>query len=126
MLQRGDHVPHFEIRDVQGKTISYSTIWQRRNLVLVVLPPSDSDSTARYTSELVEAAAAFGPNTTLVITRDALPGLSAGAVVVADKWGEIIYVCDKYPVADLPSPRDLLDWISYVETKCPECEGEAR
>lgn len=126
MLQRGDQVPHFEVRDLTGQPISYSTIWQRRNLVLVVLPQSDSDSTTRYTSELVEAAAMFGQNTTLVITRDAPPGLSAIAVVVADKWGEIIYVCAKCPVPDLPSSRELLDWVSYLQTKCPECEGEAK
>ena len=37
MLQRGDSVPHFDVRNVDNEPVSYSTIWQRRNLVLVTL-----------------------------------------------------------------------------------------
>jgi len=126
MLQRGDHVPHFEVRDVDGQPVSYSTIWQRRNLVLLVLSATDVDSADRYIAELAASAPAFGETTAIVITSDTVPGLSAPAVVVADRWGEIVYATATADPADLPPTRELLEWISYVETRCPECEGEAK
>lgn len=43
MLQRGDLVPHFDVTDVHGKAVAYSRLWQRQNLVLVLLPASDPD-----------------------------------------------------------------------------------
>ena len=125
-LRRGDHVPQFEVRSLDGQLIRYATIWQRRNLLLVVLPETDSDVTRRYVAGLDSVAEAVGERTTCVITRDAVPGVPAAAAVVADEWGEIIYACVDADVAHLPSPRELTDWISYVGTKCPECEGEAR
>jgi peroxiredoxin len=126
MLRRGDQVPHFEVRDLNDQLINYAAIWQRRNLLLVVLPEMDSDATRRYLAELAGIAAAFGESTSSVTTRDAVAGLPPAAALVADQWGEIIFVCVNSDIAHLPSPRELTDWISYVETKCPECEGEAR
>ncbi len=126
MLQRGDQVPHFEVRDVDGHSIRYSTIWQRRNLVLLVVSAAYADSAVRHIADLAATAPAFGANTTVVITSDAVPGLDAPAVVVADRWGEIVYVTATADAADLPPARELLEWISYVETRCPECEGEAK
>ena len=47
MVQRGDTVPHFRVTTLQAGTVQYSTIWQRRNLVLITLPPSDSESSGK-------------------------------------------------------------------------------
>ena len=124
MLERGDQVPHFEVHDLEGRRVSYSTIWQRRNLVLVVLPASESESSRRYLVDV--ARVAFGSNTASVITRDAIAGLPAPAVLVADKWGEIVCVAIAPDIAGLPPSEELLDWISYVEQRCPECEGESK
>ena len=41
MLQRGDSVPVFEVTTVDGEPFSYSSIWQRKNLLLLTLPPRD-------------------------------------------------------------------------------------
>jgi hypothetical protein len=127
MLERGDAVPHFEVKNLQGQLISYSEVWQHRNLVLITLRDDDSDSTRRYLTDLTNRIPEFSnQNTTCIITRDEVPGVPAPAVVVADKWGEIIYIAAKPDVGDLPMPQELLDWIDYVQTRCPECEGEAR
>jgi hypothetical protein len=45
---------------------------------------------------------------------------------VADRWGEIVYIAGGVQVAELPSPHELADWVSYVQHRCPECEGEAK
>jgi peroxiredoxin len=127
MLQKGDLVPHLEVETVHGQMLRYSTIWQQRNLVLVVLPRLESHSIATYVSELTARLAEFGEQSTkCVITRERVAGIPAPGVLVADRWGEIVYVAATAEVADLPSPDELLDWVEYVQNQCPECQGEAK
>jgi peroxiredoxin len=127
MLQRGDSVPHFDVRTIDGRPISYATIWQRRNLVLIALPDMECAACAIYIAQVTILIAAFaGQNSECVITRDRVPGIPRPSVVVADRWGEIVYIATASDVVDLPPAQELLDWVSYVQTQCPECEGEAR
>jgi peroxiredoxin len=126
MLQSGNQVPHFEVRDLDGQVINYATVWQHRNLVLIVLPSLENHATGRYVDVLANVATAFGEHTTCVITRDVVAGVPAAAALVADQWGEIVYVRCASEITALPSPQELLDWISYLEKRCPECEGEAQ
>jgi hypothetical protein len=127
MLHRGDLVPHFDVRTVGDEPVSYSTIWQRRNLVLVTLADVACDSCRGYVSELTALFPALGAqNTECVITRDPVPGMCSPGVLVADRWGEIVSITEVPDIADLPSPEELLDWVRYVQTQCPECEGEAK
>jgi peroxiredoxin len=127
MLQRGSSAPHFEVTTIQGEELSYSTIWQRRNLVLVALPASDPGLSEGYVSELMARAAEFRfANTACVLTRDRVPGMREGSVIVADNWGEIAYVASASHLDELPSAEELLDWVDYLERRCPECEGESR
>jgi hypothetical protein len=46
--------------------------------------------------------------------------------VVADRWGEIVHIAAPSGIAGLPDPGELLEWLDYVEHRCPECEGETR
>jgi hypothetical protein len=127
MLQRGELIPHFEVTTLGGQRINYATLWQRKNLVLVTLPATDSDTSRTYVSELSDRIAQFrGQNTDCVMTREQVPGIPYPGALVADKWGEIIYVRAASEVAHLPTAEDLSDWIKYVENRCPECEGEVR
>lgn len=127
MLQRGDSVPHFDVATVEGSRVRYSTIWQRRNLVLVVLPALESDASHSCTSRLMARQAEFvAQDTECVVTRDALPGVPPPGVVVADRWGEIVHAAHPSRVEDLTPPEELLEWIEYLTRRCPECEGEAR
>jgi peroxiredoxin len=127
MLQRGDAVPHFNVRTVQAEWISYSTIWQRRNLVLITLPALECAACEAYIGQLTGQMAAFsGQNSECVITRDRMPGIPSPSAVVADQWGEIVYIAAAGDVSELPPAQELLDWVSYLQTRCPECEGEAR
>ena len=126
MLNRGDQVPHFEARTTGGGVFSYRSIWQHKNLVLVAIP---GDAPAGATGALEQAlrSATFdrGQNV-CVITRDCVPGLPAPAALVADRWGEIVYLTTVSTLDGLPSASALFDWLDYVGQRCPECEGEAR
>ncbi len=125
-LQRGDLVPHFEVRTTSGERFRYSEIWQRKNLVLISLSPTAAEDEG-YIRELKRHEAEFGERDSVcVVTRDDVPGLPAPGALIADQWGEIIHVAAALDVDDMPTPRQLLEWVEYVASRCPECEGEAR
>ena len=124
-LSRGDAVPHVEVRTLEGTTFSYSELWQRRNLVLVALP--EAGSGAEYISQLNTCREEFDDlESTCVMTREPVAGLPPPGVLVADRWGEIVYVVTAATVDGLPSCAEVLDWLQYVAHRCPECEGEAK
>jgi hypothetical protein len=124
-LERGDRVPHFEVQSIDQRVFSYRTIWQRKNLLLVLLSASRSDA------ELVSDLRAREPDferfdTQCIITRDGVPGIRAPAVLVADRWGEIIHVAALSESERSAVPEHLLGWLEYIQNRCPECEGEAK
>lgn len=124
-LHRGDTVPHVEVETVTGEKFNYTTIWQRKPLVLVALGTSSADES--YGSDLSARAAEFsGRDTECVITRDDVGGLRTPGVLIADRWGEVVHVAEAASCAQLPSCDELIEWIEYVRRRCPECEGEAR
>lgn len=128
MVERGDVLADFEVTTLDGQGFGYSTIWQRKNLVLVALPaemsgPSVEDYVAQLRARSPELT---GEDTACVITRDSVPGLASPAVVVADRWGEIVYCSMGSEISDLPPAEELVNWLEYLRTQCPECEGEAR
>jgi peroxiredoxin len=127
MLQRGDSLPHFEVKTIGGELFSYSTIWQRRNLVLLAIPAAESEAPGTYISQLVARRSEFtATDAECVVTADRVPGIQSPAVLVADRWGEIVHVATTSRVEDLTSPDELLDWVDYLDRRCPECEGEAK
>jgi hypothetical protein len=74
------YVPHFEVTTVDGQHVRYDDIWQRRNLVLVVVTPQEREAGARYASQLEARRAEFErEETTVVVTADAVPKLTAPA-----------------------------------------------
>jgi peroxiredoxin len=124
-LQRGDLVPHFAVRTVEGETFDYTSIWQNEQLVLIVLPDASRVSD-EYASALRARKHDFSAeHTTCAITRDQVPGVRAPAALVVDRWGEILHAVSVADVSQLPSAEELLDWARYVQSRCPECEGEA-
>jgi hypothetical protein len=127
MLQRGVSVPHFEVTSLEGEPFRYSTIWQHKNLLLVTIPTLDSESSSAYALDVTARVRKLGDeDVECVITQDRVPGVSGPAVVVADRWGEIVFAVEKSDVAELPAPQELMEWLNYMRNQCPECEGEAR
>jgi hypothetical protein len=115
------------VTNVQGQAVSYSTIWQRKNFLLVTVPVSDPlGSFAKYIGRLAVAMPALTErHTECVITRDVVAGAPSPGIVVADRWGEIVHVARGSQGTPLPEPDELLEWIDYVQHQCPECQGEA-
>jgi hypothetical protein len=127
MTTRGEallgYVPHFNVTTVDGRRVRYEEIWQRRNLVLVIVGPHDRDSGAQYASQLKARGEDFErEQATVVVTADAVSGLPAPAVVVADRWGEILYLDTGAGQASrFPDVDELLSWVHFAQIQCPEC-----
>ena len=124
-LVAGSLLPHFTVTTLTGRPFAYSSIWQERNLLLLVLPRERAASA--YADALEAHVRDFqARNAVLVVTHDAERTLSAPGVLIADRWGEIIHVATASSIADLPPADAFLEWLDYVERRCPECEGESR
>lgn len=124
MLQRGDSVPHFDVRQIDGKGTSYSDVWQHRNLVLVVTGDDESAPVAETVAGLrARASQIVQLDTVTVVTADDVPGVSRPGIVIADRWGEIAHVADRAAWLDATG---VIEWLEFLQHKCPECEGEAR
>lgn len=115
-------IPHFDVTTIDGRRIRYGEIWQRRNLLLVLVHPRDRTPAAEYAAgieahrtQLEEAEA------TVVVTADAVPGLTAPRVVVADRWGEILHTECAEDMSRFPSVEELVSWARFVRMQCPEC-----
>lgn len=127
MLKTGDDMPHFRAVTLEGRTFNYGDIWQRKNLVLIVVPDTPSPELAGRVAEWSDAGEhSIGDDSQWVITTDHVPGFRPPAVVVADKWSEIQFTRSGCSVADLPGGDELVEWLEYVRNQCPECQGEAK
>ena len=125
MLQPGDPIPHFTVA-VPGGTFSYSTIWQSKSLVLVAATGSP-EAAAECAGRLhAQQRALSEADAVAVVTADTIPGFDDGGVVVADRWGEVVYVAAGADTPSRHSAAELVEWARHVQQRCPECEGEAR
>jgi hypothetical protein len=111
---------------VDGATVDYRDLWQRKNLLLVSVPQDDPTGSMYRESLVSRAADLRAHDTAFIFTTDAIAGVPSPGVVVADRWGEIGYVEAAPTAAELPGPDDLVDWLRYVQSQCPECQGETR
>ena len=127
MLQRGELVPHFAVTRLDGSCASYGDIWQRKNLLLVLLPAEESAERAEYVSQLEDRSQEVTAHETeCVISAESVPDLPHPGVLIADRWGEIYFVGNGKRIADLPKIDEILEWLRFLEHQCPECEGETR
>ena len=95
--------------------------------MLVVLPAEESEAARTYISQIAARKSEFtARDAECVVTTDRVPGVEGPTVVVADKWGEIVHAAATSHVDELTSPQELVDWVDYLDSQCPECEGEAR
>jgi hypothetical protein len=125
MLNKGDHVPRFEITTIDDIPVNYADLWQKKNLALVSLTEDDSLEAQSYIEELREALPALAAHdAVVVVTTTGIEGMPQPGCAVADRWGEVQWIASAESVAGLPSPREIAAWLQFVEIQCPECEGE--
>ena len=125
----GTMVPHFTVITSDGETATYSDLWQRTQLLLVILCEPQAGLWADFVQDLLGAEARFGDlETAVVLTAEPVWGASRSSVCVADRWGEVTHAAE-LTLADgrvEPGLATLLLWAEATLHRCPECEGEAR
>jgi hypothetical protein len=127
LLRPGDLVPHFSVVDATGRRVSYrDTAWQRRELVLITLPPGADVAAESPALRLAEWGRQAPEDVAVIVTGDAVPGMPPCGFAVADRWGEIAVVQPADSPGALPSAEQLAEWVSFVQRQCPECQGETR
>lgn len=125
MLNKGDHVPGFDIVTIDDIRVNYADLWQKKNLALVCLADDNSPDARTYIQQLREALPALAAHdAVVVVTTTPIEGMPLPGCAVADRWGEMQWVTEAGRVAELPSPREIAAWLRFVEIQCPECEGE--
>jgi hypothetical protein len=125
MLNKGDHVPRFEITTIDDVRVNYADLWQKKNLALVCLSEDRSDDARSYIQELRDALKALASHdAVVVVTTTPIEGMPLPGCAVADRWGEMQWVTAAPRVADMPSAQEIAAWLRFVEIQCPECEGE--
>jgi choline dehydrogenase-like flavoprotein len=118
------YMPHFDVTTLDGQHVQYDDIWQRRNLVLVLVSPQERDAGAWYALQLQARRDEFErEETTVVVTTDGVPKLPTPAALVADRWGEILYLetASSGQTFRVPDVNELLSWVHFIEIQCPEC-----
>ncbi len=83
-------------------------IWDGR---LAVLVPGAPAGAARF-------EAPFG--TVLADEHGRLADPASASVLVADRYGQIFHAVRAGTTHDLPSARELEEWLKYLGTLCPE------
>lgn len=125
--RRGDLVAHFTALLRDGTLFDSAEIWQRRNLLLVVLPEDTSKEVRRYAAALDDKTDAIvGFTARCVITSQPVADISPAGLVIADRWGEVYFAVSGVSVSNLPNVVEILECLRYIEHECPECQGEVR
>lgn len=121
-------LPQFAVTTLGGARFDYSSVWQQRNLLLIVLPGVAIGETEKQYLESITGDRALLDeyDATAVATAERVAGTSTPAVIVADRWGEIYFVRTGTSVDDLPSRSEIVEALRWVAHECPECQGEAR
>jgi len=125
MLKQGDLLPHFSVTDLAGQRVDYASIWQRKNLVLVMLSDAGRSSHAYAEQLMAQARGSKQGDIAWLVTGDHIAGLPSPVAIVADRWGELMLVAVRLQRSQLPAPEELVEWVDFVRHRCPECEGEA-
>jgi peroxiredoxin len=49
-------------------------------------------------------------------------GQASSAVYITDRFGEVFGTYRKRAGQNLPTTKEILDWLEFVNSQCPECE----
>jgi hypothetical protein len=115
--------PFLQGAALDGHDMSYEGVWQKRNLVLFVLPQKTLAAVSQYLSAINQRLCALKPpDTALMISGHTGSSLPLNTLVIADRWGEIVRsVRLGSDPARWPPVDDIVEWVEFVRRQCPEC-----
>jgi peroxiredoxin len=146
----GHHLGPFALPDAAGRTVQLWQFLQRYNVVLFFHHGVGCAACRGALQELATHMDAFSQEETAVLAvgPDQLAenkqladqighpfpflsdptgqtviqqGLATPSLVIADRWGEIWAAWAVGTDHRLPSSQDILQWLVFIESQCPEC-----
>ena len=119
MLHAGQQLPRFEVTTLGGGRVEYSTLWQRKNVVLIMLGEERSPGVETYLTAIHDHMSELTAyDTVCLITRDAVPDVAPPAVVIADRWGEIYFAGGADAAETRLPPDEIVAWLRAFQMKC--------
>jgi peroxiredoxin len=146
----GFRLQDFTLPVVDGGVLSLSDFRGTSNVVLVFAEPAEGGSSwlarlARESSELKAHNAVVlvvfrsqprewreQPGLVALFDADGAvsrafgavdsQGRTSPAVFVADRFGEVVALWRTVDGHELPEPAEIVRWLDYVESLCPECD----
>lgn len=130
ILERGMLLRDVGARTLDGKLVQVSDFRGRRNLILIFAGAAGEESALvnelrRRSEDLREEEAAVliaedGPDARRLYGAATARGELAPAVYVSDRYGEIFFTARGEPGQALPGAGELLEWVRFVNSQCPE------
>ena len=124
-LKSGDRLPDVQVQSVDGDMVSLRT-HSRLATVLLALHP-DCGKCSAYRDDIAAHAQQLREwdGRVLAVGPHAASGIEAPSVLIADQWGELAVVENAGEQHEFIEVQEVIDWLRFLATKCPECEGEA-
>jgi hypothetical protein len=112
VLQRGDQVPHFEVRTSGAELFRCASIWQRKNLLLVALP-GDAPPDACDSLEQAARGDAFQPRESVYVEWTSCPPRPTCSTGSTTSIGDAPSA--RVRRSRLASPLDVVRWFRLDE-----------
>ena len=124
-MKSGDRLPDVQVPSVDGDIVRLRT-HSRLATVLLALHPECSACNA-YREDIAAHGRQLSEWDGRVVAVGPLPdiGIEAPSVLIADQWGELAVVENAGEQHAFIDVQEVIDWLRFLATKCPECEGEA-
>lgn len=58
----------------------------------------------------------------VMIETDEGSGVKPPALLIADEWGEVHFIAEAVADHALPDAQEIVEWVRFIATHCPECE----
>jgi hypothetical protein len=118
----GDLLTPFESATVNGAVVPHGHLWQHRNVVLFVLPDKLDVARTSYLEKLDRRLHELKPPDTSLVIAHRIDGVPPNTIVITDRWGEVVHIAPlESDVSVWPAIDDIIEWVSFIRMKCPEC-----
>lgn len=91
---------------------------------LLIIMPASADSAREFKESLGLRFPVLADSSGSVFRRYGVVGESGElllAVFISDRFGELYHVAIARGEHELPSAKEILGWLSFIEIQCPEC-----
>ena len=124
-MKSGDRLPDLEVPTLDGDMVRLRTHSRLATVLLALHPDCAPCQAYRETIEQHAVQVREWDGRVVAIAAHDAAGIEAPSVLVADQWGELAAVENAGAQHAFIDAQEVIDWLRFLATKCPECEGEA-